>query len=123
MLFRLCFEKGVWLLVSGFIRGSSSSQNWRSKLDKIGFLVGFQKGRFGLRGTCYCDLFCVIFGTKLGGVLLFRLCFEEGVWLLVSGFIRGSSSSQNWRSKLDKIGFLVGFQKGRFGLRGTGYCG
>ena len=122
LLFRLCFEKGVWLLVSGFIRGSSSSQNWRSKLDKIGFLVGFQKGRFGLRGTGYCDWFCVIFGTKLGGVLLFRLCFEKGVWLLVSGFIRGSSSSQNWRSKLDKIGFLVGFQKGRFGLRGTGYC-
>ena len=121
LLFRLCFEKGVWLLVSGFIRGSSS-QNWRSKLDKIGFLVGFQKGRFGLRGTCYCDWFCVIFGTKLGGVLLFRLCFEKGVWLLVSSFIRGSSSSQNWRSKLDKIGFLVGFQKGRFGLRGTGYC-
>ena len=27
-------------------------------LDKIGFLVGFQKGRFGLRGTCYCDRFC-----------------------------------------------------------------
>ena len=122
LLFRLCFEKGVWLLVSSFIRGSSSSQNWRSKLDKIGFLVGFQKGRFGLRGTGYCDWFCVIFGTKLGGVLLFRLCFEKGVWLLVSGFIRGSSSSQNWRSKLDKIGFLVGFQKGRFGLRGTGYC-
>ena len=120
LLFRLCFEKGVWLLVSSF-RGSSSSQNWISKLDKIGFLVGFQKGRFGLRGTGYCDWFCVIFGTKLGGVLLFRLCFEKGVWLLVSGFIRGSSSSsQNWRSKLDKIGFLVGFQKGRFGVRGTG---
>ena len=32
------------MLVSGFIRGGSSSQNWRSKLDKIGFLVGFQKG-------------------------------------------------------------------------------
>ena len=123
LLFRLCFEKSVWLLVSGFIRGSSSSsQNWRSKLDKMGFLVGFQKGRFGLRGTCYCDWFCVIFGTKLGGVLLFRLCFEEGVWLLVSCFIGGSSSSQNWISELDKIGFLVGFQKGRFGLRGTGYC-
>ena len=56
---------------------------------------------------------------KLGDVLLFRLCFEKGVWLLISCFIRGSSSSQNWRSKLDKIGFLVGFQKGRFGLRGT----
>ena len=63
-----------------------------------------------------------LFGTKLGGVLLFRLCFKTGVWLLVSCFIIGSSSSQNWRSKLDKIGFLVGFQKGRFGLRGTYYC-
>ena len=102
LLFRLCFEKGVWLLVSCFIRGSSSSQNWRSKLDKIAFLVGFQKGRFGLRGTCYCDRFCVIFGTKLGGVLLFRLCFEKGVWLLVSCF-RDSSSNQNWRSKVNKI--------------------
>jgi len=95
LLFRLCFEKSVWLLVSGFIRGSSSSQNWRSKLDKIGFLVGFQKGRFGLRGTCYCDGFCVIFGTKLGGVLLFRLCLEKGVWLLLSCSYIGSSSSQN----------------------------
>ena len=27
---------------------------------------------------------CVIFGTKLGGVLLFRVSFEKGVWLLVS---------------------------------------
>ena len=32
---------------------------------------------------------------KLGDVLLFRLCFEKGVWLLVSCFIRGSSSNQN----------------------------
>ena len=32
---------------------------------------------------------------KLGDVLLFRLCFEKGVWLLVSCFIRGSSSSQS----------------------------
>ena len=23
--------------------------------DLVRFLVGFQKGRFGLRGTCYCD--------------------------------------------------------------------
>ena len=45
------FFDAVFLLVSCFIRGSSSNQNWRSKLDKIGFLVGFQKGRFGLRGT------------------------------------------------------------------------
>jgi len=27
-----------------------------------------------------------MFGTKLGGVLLFRMCFEKGVWLLVSCF-------------------------------------
>ena len=93
LLFRLCFEKGVWLLVSCFIRGSSSSQNWRSKLDKIWILVRFQKGRFGLRGTCYCDWFCVIFDTKLGGVLLFRLCFEKGVWLLVSSFSFDVSAS------------------------------
>jgi len=37
----------------------------------------------------------MFFGTKLGGVLLFRLCFKKGVWLLVSCFIIGSSSSQN----------------------------
>jgi hypothetical protein len=36
-----------------------------------------------------------MFGTKLGGVLLFRLCLKKGVWLLVSCFIRGSSSNQN----------------------------
>ena len=77
-------------------------QNWIS-------IVGFQKGRFGLRGSCYCDCFCVIFGTKLGGVLLFWLCFKKGVWLLLSCSFIGSSSSQNWRSILDKIGFLIGF--------------
>ena len=85
-------------------------QNWIS-------IVGFQKGRFSLRGTCYCDCFCVIFGTKLGGVLLIWLCFKKGVWLLLSCSFIGSSSSQNWRSKLDKIGFLVGF--GAFRLPGT----
>ena len=116
-----------------------SKQQQQSKLEEVKMrqnwisIVGFQKKRFSLRRTCYCDCFCVIFGTKLDGVLLFRLCFEKGVWLLVSCFIRGSSSNQNgvllfrlcfekWRSKLDKIGFLVGFQKGRFGLRETYYC-
>ena len=53
-----------------------------------------------------------MFGTKLG------------VWLLVSYFIRGSSSNPKLEIKLDKIrflldkvGFLVRFQKGRFGPR------
>ena len=105
-VFRKRCLAAAFLLYSCFIRGSSSSQKWRSKLDKIGFLVGFQKGRFGLRETYYCDWFCVIFGTKLGGVLLFRLCFEKSVWLLVSCFIRGSSSSnENWRSNWTKLDF------------------
>ena len=29
---------------------------------------------------------CYVLGTKLGGVLLFRMCFEKGVWLFVSCF-------------------------------------
>ena len=99
LLFRLCFEKGVWLLVSSFSFDAATaikiggSQN-ETKLD---FYSRISEGTFqppgNLRGTCYCDCFCVIFGTKLGGVLLFRLCFEKGVWLLVSCFIRGSSSN------------------------------
>jgi hypothetical protein len=62
--------------------------------------LGFQTGRFGLREICYCDGFWVIFGTKLGGVLLFRLCLEKGVWLLLSCFIRGSNRNQNWVTKM-----------------------
>ena len=27
-----------------------------------------------------------VLGTKLGGVLLFRMCFEKGVWLFASCF-------------------------------------
>ena len=33
--------------------------------------------------------------NKIGGVLLFRLCLEKGVWLLLSCLFIGSSSSQN----------------------------
>ena len=98
-----CVAAGFFL----FIRRSNSNQNWRkSKLRQNWIsIVGFQKGRFGLRGTCYCDCFCVIFGTKLGSVLLFWLCFKKGVWLLLScSFIEAAAAvkigDQNW-TKLD----------------------
>ena len=126
--------------------------------DKRGYKRGYERissriseGTVRPPGTCYCDCFCVLFGAKLGGVLLFRLCLEKGVWLLVSCFRRWaapataavaaaaaaaiSSHQQQQQSKLDSIGwdfeqekrgykrgedtrgFLVGFQKGRFGPR------
>ena len=69
------FFDAVFLLVSCFIRGSSSNQNWRSKLDKIRFLVGFQKGRFGLRGTISSR---ISEGTlRLPGNLLLRLILHH----------------------------------------------
>ena len=72
----------------------SSSRNSRSQTS---FLVGFQKGRSGLRGACSCEWFCVIFGTKLGGVLLFRVGFEKDVWLLVSCLQNGNTSPRGRR--------------------------
>ena len=99
---------GCWFLA---LLEAAAAIKIRDQIGHNWFPVGFQKGLFGFRATRYCDCFCVIFGRKLSDVLLFRLCFEKGVWLLVSCFIRGRSSNQNWRSKLDKIGFLVRFQK------------
>ena len=56
-------------------------------------------GRSGLRGACYCEWFRVIFGTKLGGVLLFRVGFKKNVWLwflaLEAGSWHGRSSSSS----------------------------
>ena len=45
--------------------------------------------------------FCVIFGTKLGGVLLFRVSFEKDVWLLVSrlgGWLMARQEQQQRRN-------------------------
>ena len=45
--------------------------------------------------------FCVIFGTKLGGVLLFRVSFEKDVWLLVSrlgGWLMAQQEQQQRRN-------------------------
>ena len=84
---------GCWFLAleAGSWHGRSSSsisiaENSKVKLSNYSFLVGFQKGRSGLRGPYYCEWFRVIFGTKLGGVLLFRVGFEKNVWLFVSCF-------------------------------------
>ena len=103
--------------------------------DKRGYKRGYKRwyerissriseGTFRPPGTSYCDWFCVIFGTKLG-VLLFRLCLEKGVWLLllVSCFRRWAAPAtaavaaaaaaaaisshqqqQQQQSKLDSIG-------------------
>ena len=87
--FRLCFANGVRLLVSCFRQQQES-----------GFLVGVQKGCFGLRGICYYDGFYVIFGMKLGGVLLFRLCFEKGV--CSSSRSKSSSSQQPAAARASK---------------------
>ena len=45
------------------------------------------EGTLRLPGNLLLRLILRIFGTKLGGVLLFRLCFEKDVWLLVSCFL------------------------------------
>ena len=34
----------------------------------------------------FLGFLCCVLGTKLGGVLLFRMCFKKGVWLFVSCF-------------------------------------
>ena len=115
----------------GFQKGRSGGRrNSKNSRSQTSFLVGFQKGRSGLRGTCSCEWFRVIFGTKLGGVLLFRVGFEKNVWLLVSclggWFMARQEQQQHQHSrkqqKSSNYSFLVGFQKGRSGLRGPYYC-
>ena len=97
----------------------------QSNLTKIRFLVGVQKGRFGPRKpnividfpSCSARnwvVFCC-FGCVLKKV--------SGCWFLalleVAAAIKISDQSNltKIRFLLDKIGFLVGFQKGRFGPR------
>ena len=137
----MCFGKGV-LLYKSVDCSSSCNQQPPAAAVKIGFLLGFQKARSGSRGACYCDWFCVLFGTKLGGVLPFRVCFEKGVWLLVSCFrgwlIAAAAATSSSRpaaapaaaschqqlppAAAVKIRFLLGFQKGRSSPRGACYC-
>ena len=78
LLFRMCFEKGVWLFVSCFggcliAAAATSSCTSSSMVSEVtlGPFLGF---------------LCYVLDTKLGGGLLFRMCFEKGVWLFVSCF-------------------------------------
>ena len=150
LLFRMCFEKGVWLFVSCFggcliaaapqqhqqpaaaapaagssreqqagsrrqpqaaagssrqqqaaadtSRGSSrqrhsrhqqrqqqaaaSSSRQRQAAAKLQFYSRVSEVTLGP----FLGFLCYVLGTKLGGVLLFRMCFEKGVWLFVSCF-------------------------------------
>ena len=56
--------------------------------------------------------FWVLIGTKLSGVLLFRICFEKGAWFPIWGLdvkvakIHGSSR----RKKEPKASFSMGFR-------------
>ena len=148
--FRLCLEKGVWLLVSCFRRwaaraaavaaaaaaaiSSHQQQQQQSKLDSIGldfeqdkrgYKRGYERissriseGTFRPPGTCYCDWFCVIFGTKLGGVLPFRLCLEKA-----------KLDSIGLDFEQDKRGYKRGYERissriseGTFRPPGTCYC-
>ena len=127
---RWCVSKkvsGCWFLAleAGWLQQQQQQQQPSAAADqrqhqqlppaaavKIRFLLGFQKRRSSPRGACYCDWFCVLFGTKLGGVLPFWVCFEKGVWLLVSCFrswliaaaaAATSSSTTSSMSKFDLI--------------------
>ena len=64
----MSFEKDVLLLVS--LRFS--------RIYSLGPSLGFSRISEGTLGS-FLLRFCVIFGTKLGGVLLFRVSFEKDV--------------------------------------------
>ena len=77
LLFRMCFEKGVWLFVA-----AASSSRQRQAAAKLQFYSRVSEVTLGP----FLGFLCYVLGTKLGGVLLFRMCFEKGVWLFVSCF-------------------------------------
>ena len=63
------------------------------------YSLGFSRISEDTLGT-FLLRFCAIFGTKLGGVLLFRVSFEKDVWLLVSrlgGWLMARQEQQQQR--------------------------
>ena len=89
-------------------------QNWISSRISEGAVFGlrgkrFQKGRFGLRGTCYCDGLCVIFGTKLGGVLLLSAVFRSRCVALLSCLYYRQQQQSKLEIKIGHNWFPVGF--------------
>ena len=64
------------------------------------YSLGFSRISEDTLGT-FLLRFCAIFGTKLGGVLLFRANFEKDVWLLVSrlgGWLMARQEQQQRRN-------------------------
>ena len=128
LLFRMCFEKGVWLFVSCFggcliaaapqqhHSSSSSHQQQHQQQAAAGSsrqaAAGSRRQLQAAAGSSrhqqrqrqaaakfqfysmvsevtlgpFLALLCYVLDMKLGGVLLFRMCFEKGVWLFVSCF-------------------------------------
>ena len=74
----LALEAGWWHGRSSSSAGTARAAAAASADDSTG------------SGSCSCSClrpslrFCAIFGTKLGGVLLFRVSFEKDVWLLMA---------------------------------------
>ena len=144
---RWCVSKkvsGCWFLAleAGWLQQQQQQQQPSAAADqrqhqqlppaaavKIRFLLGFQKRRSSPRGACYCDWFCVLFGTKLGGVLPFWVCSKKvsGCWFLAleAGWLQLQQqppAAAPLAACQNLIWFLVGLQKGRSSPRGACYC-
>ena len=104
---RLYFEKGVWLLVSCFIR-SSSSQNWIN-IGQNWISSRISEGTFRPPGNLLLRLLLRLFRHEIKLYFAVSAVFRKRS--LAASFLL---QRQQQQSKLEiKIGFLVGFQKGR----------
>ena len=126
LLFRMCFDKGVWLFVSCFggcliaaaPQQHHSSSSSHQQLHQQQAAAGSSRQQQAA-GSCRqqaaagssrqqhaaADTSRGVSGTKLGGVLLFRMCFEKGVWLCLSCFGGSLTSSSSRAVCGDWIGF------------------
>ena len=76
------------------------------------YSLGFSRISEDTLGT-FLLRFCAIFGTKLGGVLLFRVSFEKDVWLLVSrlgGWLMARQEQQQRRNSKSSSSSISGRQ-------------
>ena len=93
-----------------------SSQQAASTIYSLRFSrlysLGFSRISEDTLGT-FLLRFCAIFGTKLGGVLLFRVSFEKDVWLLVSrlgGWLMARQEQQQRRNSKSSSSSISGRQ-------------
>ena len=108
LLFRMCFEKGVWLFVScfgGCLIAAAAPQQQQQPPAAAPAAGSSRQAAAGSRVAevtlgLFLGFLCYVLGTKLGGVLLFRMCFEKGVWLFVA-----AASSSRQRQAAAKLQF------------------